>query len=76
MMPGMDGPATLAGLRAGGLGMDVPVVFLTAKTQSADRERLSALGAAGVIAKPFDPLTLPDELELLLANASDHRCNR
>jgi two-component system, OmpR family, response regulator len=66
MMPGMDGPSTLTGLRAGGLPLDVPVVFLTAKTQSADRERLGSLGAAGVIAKPFDPLTLPEQLRLLL----------
>jgi two-component system OmpR family response regulator len=73
MMPGMDGPATLAGLRAGGLGANVPVVFLTARTQSADRERLSALGAAGVIAKPFDPLTLPEQLERLIAQAPGER---
>lgn len=59
MMPGMDGPTTLTGLRAGGLPVNVPVVFLTAKTQMADRARLDALGAAGTIAKPFDPLALP-----------------
>lgn len=27
-----------------------------------DRERLLSLGAIGVIAKPFDPMALPDEL--------------
>ncbi len=66
MMPGMDGPSTLEGLRAGGLAAEAPVVFLTAKAQTADRQRLGSLGAAGVIAKPFDPLTLPGELERLL----------
>jgi two-component system OmpR family response regulator len=66
MMPGMDGPATLEGLRTCGLAAEVPVVFLTGKVQTADRRRLHSLGAAGVIAKPFDPLTLPDELERLL----------
>jgi two-component system, OmpR family, response regulator len=66
MMPGMDGPATLAGLRAGGLPAEVPVIFLTAKTQAGDRAQLLALGAAGVIAKPFDPLTLAEELRELL----------
>jgi CheY-like chemotaxis protein len=66
MMPGMDGPSTLAALRAAGLPPAVPVVFLTAKAQSADRQRLLALGAAGVIGKPFDPLTLPSELDALL----------
>jgi CheY-like chemotaxis protein len=44
----------------------VPIVFLTAKTQAAERQRLRSLGAAGVIAKPFDPLGLSDELTRLL----------
>ncbi len=73
MMPGMDGPTTLARLRAGGLPAEVPVVFLTAKTQASELRRLLSLGAAGVIAKPFDPLTLPDELEQLLTLASSPR---
>jgi CheY-like chemotaxis protein len=66
MMPGMDGPATLERLRAGGLPAGMPVVFLTAKAQAADRLHLGSLGAAGVIAKPFDPMTLPEELERTL----------
>lgn len=68
MMPGMDGPTTLRELRAGGLTSTTPVVFLTAKTQSAERRRLDALGAAGVIAKPFDPLTLAADLERLVGS--------
>jgi CheY-like chemotaxis protein len=69
MMPGLDGPSTLARLRADGLPAEVPVVFLTAKTQVADRERLACLGAAGVITKPFDPLTLAAQLGELLEQA-------
>jgi two-component system, OmpR family, response regulator len=68
MMPGMDGPCTLERLREDGLPPEVPVVFLTAKAQSSERRRLMSLGAAGVISKPFDPLTLPGELEQLLEN--------
>jgi CheY-like chemotaxis protein len=68
MMPGMDGPCTLTTMREQGLPAEVPIIFLTAKTQTADLEHLSALGAAGVLAKPFDPLTLPDELQKLLPN--------
>jgi CheY-like chemotaxis protein len=67
MMPGLDGPSTLRRLREERLIADTPVVFLTAKAQRAERERLDALGAAGVIAKPFDPLTLPEQLSLLLS---------
>jgi len=68
MMPEIDGPETLERLRAGPLAADVPVVFLTAKLQAADRQRLHALGARGVIAKPFDPMTLPAELERVLGS--------
>lgn len=70
MMPGMDGPSTLERLRAHGLPVEVPVVFLTAKAQDAERQRLISIGAAGVIAKPFDPLILSDELKQLLENYS------
>ncbi len=66
MMPGLDGPATLRRLHDDGLLANTPVVFLTAKAQRAERERLNTLGAVGVIAKPFDPLTLSGELEDLL----------
>ncbi len=66
MMPGVDGPGTLELLRPV-IGDETPVIFLTAKTQTADRERLSDLGAAGLIAKPFDPMTLPDEVSARLS---------
>jgi CheY-like chemotaxis protein len=58
MMPGMDGPDTLARMRARPDLTDLPVVFITARTQAHEVERFLALGAAGVIAKPFDPMTL------------------
>jgi CheY-like chemotaxis protein len=58
MMPDMDGPSTLAQLQADPVTCDIPVVFLTAKAQSADRTRLGQLGAAGILTKPFDPLRL------------------
>jgi CheY-like chemotaxis protein len=55
----MDGPATLAGLRRDHpLLAAIPVVFITARTQSHEVERFTALGGAGVITKPFDPMTL------------------
>ncbi|WP_028067167.1 response regulator [Solirubrobacter soli] len=65
MMPDVDGPATLVRLRTV-LGQEVPVIFLTAKAQAADIDRLKALGAIGVIAKPFDPLSLPGEVGAII----------
>ncbi len=62
MMPGMDGPETLKGLRAFPELADTPVVFMTAKVQPQEVEGYLNLGAVGVIAKPFDPMTLAQEL--------------
>lgn len=58
MMPGMDGPETLARLKAAEQTADIPVVFITARTQAYEIERFLSLGAIGVIAKPFDPMEL------------------
>ena len=58
MMPGMDGPTTLGRLRERPETDDIPVVFITARTQAQEVEGFKALGAKGVIAKPFDPMTL------------------
>jgi two-component system OmpR family response regulator len=68
MMPGLDGPDTLARMREEHVPaqQQVPVVFMTAKVGAAERERLLSLGASGVIAKPFDPMALPDELARIL----------
>ena len=66
MMPGSDGPTTLGRLRARPETAGIPIIFLTAKAQKADVARLLALGAAGVIAKPFDPMTLVDEVRKIL----------
>jgi CheY-like chemotaxis protein len=66
MMPELDGPSTFAALRDEP-GMEaVPVIFLTAKVQPADRRMLEATGAAGIIAKPFDPMRLADEIATIL----------
>ena len=62
MMPGMDGPETLKGLRAFPELTDTPVVFMTAKVQPQEVAGYLKLGAVGVIAKPFDPMTLAQEL--------------
>ena len=63
MMPGMDGPTTLAALRQDPELVGIPVVFLTAKAQAGELDRFLELGAADVIAKPFDPMTLGEKLQ-------------
>jgi CheY-like chemotaxis protein len=58
MMPGMDGPTTLSHLKASPKTSSIPVIFMTARAQQRELEQFRALGANGVIPKPFDPLTL------------------
>jgi CheY-like chemotaxis protein len=58
MMPGMDGPTTLAHLRKNPKTSDIPVLFMTARAQTREVEHIISLGAQGVISKPFDPMTL------------------
>ncbi|MGF1516632.1 MAG: response regulator [Nodosilinea sp.] len=62
MMPGRDGVATLKLLQESSQTQTIPVIFMTAKAQSADRRQLYALGAQGVITKPFDPMTLASQI--------------
>jgi two-component system alkaline phosphatase synthesis response regulator PhoP len=66
MMPGMDGAATFHALRADVATAAIPVVFLTAKAMTSEVERLQELGAKGVVLKPFDPMTLADEIRSIL----------
>lgn len=66
-MPGMDGLATLSALKANDNTADIPIIFLTAKAQAADRRRFYEAGAAGVITKPFDPNTLASQIAGFLA---------
>jgi CheY-like chemotaxis protein len=58
MMPVMDGPAMLTRLRDNEQTAEIPVVFMTARAQSSETVFFRSLGAAGVISKPFDPMTL------------------
>jgi two-component system, OmpR family, response regulator len=60
MMPGMDGPATLEALRHLPEAASIPVVFMTAKVQTQEVALYRELGAVDVIAKPFDPMSLPE----------------
>jgi CheY-like chemotaxis protein len=62
MMPGMDGPDTLKAIRRLDGYENVPIIFMTAKVMEKDRDHYRSLGAAGVIAKPFDPMNLADQV--------------
>jgi len=65
MMPGMDGPTLLKRMRAHPELANIPVIFMTAKVNAHESERLRELSAIGVIAKPFDPMTLGGQVKAL-----------
>lgn len=66
MMPGLDGPTTLQRLRAWPHLAATPAIFMTAKVQPAEVAQYRAMGALGVISKPFDPMTLAAQIRGLL----------
>jgi two-component system OmpR family response regulator len=70
MMPGMDGPTTLKGLRQLPATAGTPVIFMTAKVQAAEVAVYKGLGALEVIPKPFDPMELSTQIQRIWAEQS------
>ena len=66
MMPTMNGLETLSALRSQPATAMTPVIFLTAKAVGDEVERITSLGAAGVLIKPFDPRTLSEDVRALV----------
>jgi len=66
MMPQIDGWQVAARLADDEATRDIPVVFLTARAESADFLRGYELGAVGYVSKPFDPTTLGSTLHDVL----------
>ena len=66
MMPGMDGPTAFGHLQDDPHTREIPVILLTAKAQSRDRQNWQHLDLAGVITKPFDPMQLPSTVRRML----------
>lgn len=62
MMPDMDGMETIRELRKMPESASTPVIFMTAKVQPHEIAQYKSLGAADVICKPFDPMTLPENI--------------
>ena len=66
MMPGVDGPTTFGSMQQNPAIAHIPVLLLTAKVQGVDQRRFAGLGLAGILFKPFDPLTLADQMATAL----------
>ena len=73
MMPGMGGIETFHALKADPRLASAPVIFMTAKVQSHEIENYKAIGVSGVIPKPFDPLTLSDQIRAMWQDFQSQR---
>jgi CheY-like chemotaxis protein len=67
-MPDMDGYQCFEQLRANPATAHIPVILLTARVLPRDRRQFSQMGITGVITKPFNPLTLWQQIEQLLTS--------
>ena len=65
MMPGMDGKTTFQELRKIPQLASTPIIFMTAKVQVQEVARYKEMGALDVVQKPFDPMTLPDQIKAI-----------
>jgi CheY-like chemotaxis protein len=66
MMPELDGYETCRRLKQDPVTADIPVIFLTAKTQRDEIRRALSIGAVACLTKPFDPMTIARELRRAL----------
>lgn len=67
-LPGMDGIATLRGLRAIERLRDVPAVFLTSAGPGRMDDELRSLGVHEVLGKPFSPRVLAQTVGRVLSS--------
>lgn len=67
MMPGMTGKQTLEQMRLLPHLVGVPAIFMTARAQQSEQDELRSMGASEVISKPFDPMTLADQIKAAMA---------
>jgi CheY-like chemotaxis protein len=73
-MPGLDGLIIYKILRSMEQTAQIPIIFLTANIPSYEVEKYQQIGALGVIFKPFDPLTLPQNVADIWQKAYPQRC--
>lgn len=65
-MPNMDGFVFFEKLRENPATQAIPAILLTAKVLSDDRQRFAQMGVAGVITKPFNPVTICEQVAQIL----------
>lgn len=72
MLPELSGPEALPKFREQPAGQAAAIVFLTAKASASARDELMLQGAQEVLFKPFDPVTLPEQLQAIWEAIQSH----
>lgn len=72
LMPGMNGDEVLEILQSSHATRNIPVVFLTGIGDAAQLRKFVASGAAGYLTKPFNPMTLAEDLRAVLRSGPPH----
>ncbi len=70
-MPALDGIDVCRQLMSDAAWPKVPIVFLTAASHEGAEQEALAAGARGVIAKPFDPMSIGGQVEALIRTPGD-----
>jgi len=73
MMPDMHGEQVLLDVRQNPDFDETAIIFMTARAQQEEIERYISLGVAGVITKPFEPMSLYREITLLRESWNDRQ---
>ncbi len=69
MLPEVDGWAVAEELAADPRTREIPILFLTARSEPTDMSRGHELGGVGYVTKPFDPVALTDTVSEVLERA-------
>ena len=67
MMPGISGWEVTAELLADRSTDQIPIIFISARSELSDRMRAFDLGAQGYLTKPFDPAVLAETVVTVLS---------
>jgi two-component system OmpR family response regulator len=64
-LPVMNGPEILQAIRLRPAFEKTPIVFITASVMAEDIERYRGEDVSDIISKPFDPMTLSEQLQAI-----------
>jgi CheY-like chemotaxis protein len=65
-LPGIDGIEATRRIRNSEIDGSIPVVAITSYAMMGDREKILSAGCNGYFEKPFDPLTIVDQIHKLI----------